>query len=214
MSDADIVLCLADPTRKPGEEDQLAVSRAKTAGKTTIIAINKTDIATPEQIAECRDFYQSALPDAPVLEIAAIQQEKALPLLKMLKEKLPKGPFLYDEDEITDVYERDIAAEFIREVLLEQLNQEVPHCIAVAIDKWVDKGNKISIGAVLYVERDGHKGIILGHKGERIQAIRRAAVKRIGEFVQARVELSLFIKVKPDWRENKRFLTECGLEIK
>ena len=214
MSDADIVLCLADPTRKPGEEDKLAVTRAQQSGKMTIIALNKMDIASPEQVSECRDFYHNALPDAPIVEIAAIDQARSLPLLAILKENLPQGPFLYDEDEITDVYERDIAAEFIREVLLEKLNQEVPHCVAVAIDKWEEKQNKISIGAVLYVEREGHRGIILGHKGERIKEIRIAAAKRIAEFVQTRVDLSLFIKVKPDWRENKRFLSECGLEMK
>ena len=214
LTDADIVLCMADPTRKPGAEDQLATERAAKTNKKVIVAINKTDIATPEQVAECKAFYQTSLPDAPMLEIAAIDKEKSLPLLKYLKENLPQGPFLYDEDEITDVYERDIAAEFIREVLLEQLNQEVPHCVAVAIDKWVEKPSKISIGAILYVEREGHRGIILGHGGQRIKGIRLAAAKRIAEFVQTHVDLSLFIKVKEDWRENKRFLAECGLEMK
>ena len=214
LTDADIVLCLAAPTRKPGAEDQLAVDRAKKSAKKVIIAINKMDIATKEQVSECKDFYHAALPEAPILEIAAIDHEKSLPLLALLKENLPQGPFLYDEDEITDVYERDIAAEFIREVLLEKLNQEVPHCVAVSIDKWVEKPSKISIGAVLYVEREGHRGIIIGHGGQRIKEIRVAAAKRIADFVQTHVDLSIFIKVKEDWRENKRFLAECGLETK
>lgn len=212
LSDADVIVCMVDPTREPGEEDSLAAERAVAAKKTTVIVINKIDVAVPEQIEKSLSFYKQALPNASVMEIAAIDEAKSLPLLDRLKELLPKGPFLYDEDELTDVYERDIAAEFIREVLLEQLKQEVPHCVAVVVDKWVDKGNKISIGATLHIEREGHRAIILGHGGERIKAIRVAAALRIAEFVQTRVDLSLFVKVSPDWRNNKRFLSEAGLE--
>ena len=121
-------------------------------------------------------------------------------------------PFLYDEDEVTDVYERDIAAELIRETLLEQLKQEIPHSMAVVVDKWSDKGSRISIGATLYIEREGHKAIIIGRGGDRIKAIRVASVRRIAEFTGKHIDLSLFVKVAPDWRSNKRFLNEIGME--
>lgn len=212
LEDADMIVCMADPTREPGDEDTLAAERAAAAGKETVIAINKIDIATKEQIKSCLEFYKKYLPKAQAVEIAAIDEQKAAPLLNHLKKHLPSGPFLYDEDELTDVYERDIAAEFIRETLLEQLKQEVPHCIAVVIDKWTDKDGKIAISATLHIEREGHKAIIIGKGGERIKAIRIAAAKRISEFVQAHVTLSLFVKVTPDWRNNKRFLTDMGLE--
>ena len=163
-------------------------------------------------IKKCTEFYHSILPNAQIIEIAAIDEKRSLPLLNALKKRLSSGPFSYDEDEITDVYERDIAAEFIRETLLEQLKQEVPHCVAVVIDKWIEKGSRVSISATLHIEREGHRGIIIGKGGERIKAIRESATKRIEEFLQTRVTLSLFVKVTPDWRNNKKFLTDVGLE--
>ena len=212
LEDADIILCLVDPTREPGEEDLLAAQRAAAAKKPCIIAINKVDVANEEGIAKSLAFYRQYLPEATTIQIAAVDEKKVQPLLALLKKNLPSGPFLYDEDDLTDVYERDIAAELIRETLLEKLRQEVPHGIAVVIDKWVDKGNKISISATLHIEREGHKAIIIGHGGEMIKSIRVTAAKRIGEFVQANIVLSLFVKVTPDWRSNKRFLAEVGLE--
>ncbi|MBR0459450.1 MAG: GTPase Era [Victivallales bacterium] len=213
LKDSDIAVCLADPTRKPGAEDELAIQRIQAARKKdVIIAINKIDIATPEQMEECQAFYQQAFPQAKCVRIAAIDRQQSEPLLVLLKNNLPEGPFLYEEDELTDVYERDIAAELIREVLLEQLRQEVPHCTAVTIDKWDDREDHIFIGVTLNIEREGQKGIILGKGGERIKAIRLEAAKRISGFVSKRVELSLFVKIKPDWRNNKRFLSDIGLE--
>jgi len=212
LSDADVVVCLADPTRKPGSEDALAVERVKTVRKPIVIAVNKVDIAAPEQIEECLAYYQEAFPKAPVLKIAAIDRERAMPLLEHLRRLLPEGPFVYDEDDLTDVYERDIAAELIREVMLEQLRQEVPHCVAVAIDRWEEHEDRIFIGATLNLEREGHRGIILGKGGERIRNIRVTAAKRIAEFVGRRVELSMYVKIRPDWRNNKRFLSEMGLD--
>ncbi len=212
LKDADIIVCMTDPTREPGDEDSLAAERAAASKKPTIIAINKIDVADKDGIKKCTEFYHSILPNAQVIEIAAIDEKRSLPLLNALKKRLPSGPFSYDEDEITDVYERDIAAEFIRETLLEQLKQEVPHCVAVVIDKWVEKGSRVSISATLHIEREGHRGIIIGKGGERIKAIRESATKRIEEFLQTRVTLSLFVKVTPDWRNNKKFLTDVGLE--
>lgn len=212
LEDADIILLMADPTREPGDEDTLAAERAAAAKKKTIIAINKIDVADKDGIKKCSEFYHGYLPNAQIIEIAAIDEEKTKPLMATLKKNLPQGPFLYDEDEITDVYERDIAAEFIRETLLEQLKQEVPHCVAVVIDKWEDKTKRVSISATLHIEREGHRGIIIGKGGERIKAIREAAQKRIADFLQTFVTLSLFVKVTPDWRNNKNFLTDVGLE--
>lgn len=212
MEDADIILCLVDPTRAPGEEDALAVDRVAAAGKKAVIAVNKIDIASPEQIEKSLAFYSGRLAEAPTIRIAAVSPERTAPLLSLLKSLLPSGPFMYDENEITDVYERDIAAEFIREALLELLRQEVPHCIAVTVDKWTDKGKSISIGATLHIEREAHKAIVIGRGGTMIRNIRLAAVRKISEFTQSHVDLSLFVKLSEDWRSNKRFLSENGLE--
>ena len=212
LDDADIIVCMADPTREQGEEDGMAADRVLAAAKPTIVAVNKTDVATKEQIQVCREFYAARLPKAEFVEISALSENQSQPLLLKLKAMLPTGPFLYDEDEVTDVYERDIAAELIRETLLEKLKQEIPHSMAVVVDKWSDKGSRISIGATLYIEREGHKAIIIGRGGDRIKAIRVASVRRIAEFTGKHIDLSLFVKVAPDWRSNRRFLNEIGME--
>ena len=211
MHDADVVVCMVDPTREPGAEDGLAVAAAVKSKKPVIIAINKNDVATEEQVAASLDFYRKSLPDAPVVRIVALDIKRVQSLLVLIKERLPEGPFLYSEDEMTDVYERDVAAELIRETLLEELKQEVPHCAAVTIDSWKETGNRISIEATLNVEREGHRGIILGQGGSMIRRIRECATKKIAEFCGGRINLRLFVKVVPDWRNRKRFLKDIHL---
>lgn len=211
MKDADVVVCIVDPTREPGQEDQLAAEAAQKSSKPVIIAINKNDIATDEQVAASLEFYRGYLPDSPVVRMVALDRDKVEPLLALIKQHLHEGPFLYDEDEMTDVYERDIAAELIREVLLEELKQEVPHCVAVTIDSWKETEKKISIDATLNVERPGHRGIILGKNGEMIKNIRQLATKKIADFCDTRIQLSLFVKVVPDWRKKKKFLKDIRL---
>ena len=211
MHDADVVVCMVDPTREPGAEDGLAVAAAVKSKKPVIIAINKNDVATEEQVAASLEFYRKSLPDAPVVRIVALDIEKVQSLLTLIKERLPEGPFLYSEDEMTDVYERDVAAELIRETLLEELKQEVPHCVAVTIDSWKESGNRISIEATLNVEREGHRGIILGQGGSMIKHIRECATTKIAEFCGVRINLRLFVKVVPDWRNRKRFLKDIKL---
>jgi GTP-binding protein Era len=211
MHDADVVVCMVDPTREPGTEDGLAVDAAVRSKKPVIIAINKNDVAKEEQVAASLEFYRRSLPDAPVVRIVALERDKVEPLLTLIKERLPEGPFLYSDDEMTDVYERDVAAELIRETLLEELKQEVPHCVAVTIDSWKAEGNRVSIEATLNVERPGHRGIILGQGGSMIKHIRECATAKIADFCEAKVNLRLFVKVVPDWRNRKRFLKDIRL---
>ena len=211
MHDADVVVCMVDPTREPGAEDGLAVDAAVRSKKPVIIAINKNDVAKEEQVAASLEFYRRNLPDAPVVRIVALERDKVEPLLTLIKERLPEGPFLYSDDEMTDVYERDVAAELIRETLLEELKQEVPHCVAVTIDSWKAEDNRVFIEATLNVERPGHRGIILGQGGSMIKHIRQRATAKIAEFCEAKINLSLFVKVVPDWRNRKRFLKDIRL---
>lgn len=211
MEDADVVICMIDPTRPPGAEDLLAATCAEKAGKPTILAVNKVDQANDEQIAENLRFYHEHLPNAPEVRIVALEREKVLPLLDLLKSMMPEGPFMYDADELTDVYERDIAAELIREVLLTELKQEVPHCVAVTIDTWKERNGRIAVEATLNIERESHKGIILGQGGRMIKHIRQLSQMKISAFCGAKTDLSLFVKVVPDWRKRKQFLKDIKL---
>lgn len=211
LEDADLLVCMVDPSREPGEEDALTAQRARTNGKPAIIAINKVDVATPEQIATSLGFYRQYLPDAPCVQLVAMDPARVKDLMAMIKSLLPHGIFLYDADELTDVYERDVAAELIREVLLQELKQEVPHCIAVTVDTWKEKDHKLLVGATMHIERENHKGIIIGQGGKMIKHLRHHAAAKIAEFCGTRVDLSLFVKVVPDWRRRKQFLKEIRL---
>ena len=211
LEDADILVALIDPTREPGAEDELTARRAAGCGKPVILAVNKTDVASADDIARNLAFYRQHLPDAPVLEIVALDRTRVESLLQLLKTQLPEGPFLYGSEDVTDAYERDIAAELIREVLLEELRQEVPHSVAVAIDTWKEKNNRLYIEATLYIERENHKAIIIGRGGQMIARIRESATRRLHAFADAPITLNLFVKVAPDWRQKKKFLQEFKL---
>lgn len=211
LEDADVLVCMVDPTREPGEEDGLTAQRAKDNGKPAIIAINKVDVATPEQIALSLAFYRRFLPNAPTVQLVALDSTRVQDLVALIKSMLPRGIFLYDAEEMTDVYERDVAAELIREVLLQELKQEVPHCMAVTVDTWKEKEHKLMVGATLYIERENHKGIIIGQGGKMIKCLRHHSALKIAEFCGTRVDLTLFVKVVPDWRRRKQFLKEIRL---
>ncbi|MGI6354412.1 MAG: GTPase Era [Lentisphaerae bacterium] len=211
LEDADIVVAMLDPTREPGSEDELTAELAVSCGKPVILAINKIDTASAEDIARSLAFYRQHLPDAPVLEIVALERARVEPLLQQVKTMLPEGPFLYGDDDITNTSERDIAAELIREVLLEELRQEVPHSVVVAIDSWKEKGNRLRIDATLYIERENHKAIIIGRRGQMIARIRESAERRLQAFTGMPVTLCMFVKVAPDWRQKKRLLQEFKL---
>lgn len=211
LEDADLILCLLDPARAPGAEDEMVARLARTSGKPVLLVLNKTDVTTAEQRRESLEFYRRELPDFPVCELTATDLASARALLAVVKEAMPTGVFLYDREEITNAYERDVAADLIREALLEELQQEIPHCIAVTLDTWHESAKGIKIGATLNLEREGHKPIVIGQGGKMIKRLRKVAAAKVAEFCGRKVDLSLFLKVVPNWRKRKQFLKEINL---
>ncbi len=212
LEDADLVVCLADPTRTPGEEDTMAATMAAQCGKKVLLVLNKSDVTTQEQRQRTRAFYEEKLPQVETLEMSALSPESAHTLIQRLKDLLPTDLLLYDREEVTTAYERDIAAELIREAVLELLREEIPHAIAVTLDSWTNTEKGPSLEATLILEREAHKGIVIGQGGKMIKAIRHHAVKKISELCQGgRVELALQIRVVPNWRKHKQFLKNIRL---
>jgi GTP-binding protein Era len=212
LGEADVVLCIADPTRAPGEEDGLVAARAAAATtEAVILALNKCDAATVEQMARTEAFYRGHLPAAVVQRVSALDRASLLPLLASITQALPEGPFLYDPEQLTDSFERDIGAELIREACLLHLRQEVPHALAVAIDEWADAARPVRIQATLHVERESQKGIVVGHGGAVIAAIRKDAQARLKVLCDGPVTLRLWVKVSPDWRERRGLLRDFRL---
>lgn len=212
LEDADLVVCLVDPTRPVGEEDGMAAKLAASCGKRVLLVLNKCDVSTQQQRRDALKFYRGSLPEAECLEMTATDHESAGRLIARLKELLPVDLLLYDREEVTTAYERDIAAELIREAVLELLHQEIPHAIAVTLDSWNSTPGGVEIAATLILERDAHKGMVIGQGGKMIKAIRHRAVKKISELCQGGwVKLELSIRVIPHWRRHKQFLKNIRL---
>lgn len=211
LGDADVVLCMTDATRAPGEEDTMVAQSAAGSGKPVVLAINKVDVASGEQVEQARRFFLDALPGAPVFCVSSIQADSLVPLLDAIRGMLPEGPFFYPPDTLTDVYERHIGAELIREALLENLREEIPHAMAVTIESWKELPDCRRVSANLYVERDGQRGIVLGHRGKMIGRIRETAQKKLEELCGMPVRLELWVKVLRDWRRKRGALRELDL---
>lgn len=212
LDDADVVLCLIDPTRVPGEEDGLAAAAAASCGKKVLLVLNKCDLTSQKQRDCSLEFYRKALPEAEVFLLTATKPESAQALMQRIKALLPVELFLYERDVVTTAYERDLAADLVHEALLECLNDEIPHCIAVTIDSWQSSGKELNIRATLNLEREAHKGIVIGQGGRMLRTIRQAAAAKISELCPDEpVRLSLFVKVVPNWRKHKQFLKNAKL---
>ncbi len=211
LDEADIVICMLDPTRPPGDEDRMTAELAAGCGKPVLLLLNKIDLASQEQCRQHLSFYRQFLPDCPSFSLVALQPESVQQFLQQLKSLLPVGVFLFDREDITNVYERDIAADLIREALLEELQQEIPHCIAVTVDSWQEQQDCLLVEATLHLEREAHKGIVIGQGGRMIKKIRQIAKAKIGKFCQRKTDLSLFLKVSPNWRKRKQFLKDIRL---
>ncbi len=212
VEDADIVLCLTDPTRAPGEEDAMVAKIVAGCDKPVVLALNKCDVSTEAQRAATLEFFRASLTDCDPVLLTATDTASAHALMERLKALLPMGVFLYDREEITTAYERDVAADLIRETLLESLHDEIPHCIAVSVDTWRDDGALLQVEATLNLEREAHKGIVIGQGGRMIKMLRRQAAKKISELCQhPKVDLKLFVKVVPNWRRRRQFLKDMKL---
>jgi len=211
LDDADVILCLLDPTRKPGAEDRLVVGRAAAAGKPVFIGINKTDIAHRGDVTRAESFVREALPGAPLYSLAAIDATTLPRLLHDLKMALPHGPFLYPPDSLTDTYERHIGEELIREAILEHLREEIPHAMAVVVESWRDKPKRCVIGATLYVERDSQKAVVIGRQGAMLNKLRGSAVTKLRELCGKPISLKLWVKVAKDWRQKLHRIREFDL---
>ena len=212
MRDADQVLLICDPTRTPGEEDDLVAQRVKEVAKPVLLLMNKADIVSPEQMAEAHDFFTRRLhPKTTTVTLSAITGQGVPELLTTLKSRLPRGPFFYPADQLTDAVEREIAAELIREIALGMFREEVPHALAVQVDAWEEGAKHVLVRATIYVERPGQRAIILGHGGEKIGELRANAEKLLRATFERKMKLNLYIKVATDWRNRAGFLKELGL---
>lgn len=207
LDDADVVLYLADGTEGP-VPDLAQVAQLEHAPRAPVVlAINKTDLLDEPRRARFRDTH----PDAHF--IAATTGEGVGPLLASLAALLPESPFLYPDDEISTQTVRFFVAELIRETALEQLDDEVPYSVACEIEEFREAQSPVYIRAILHVERESQKQILIGAGGQRIRAIGKNARGKIEPLVGAGVYLDLWVKVLPNWRRNAHALHRFGYQL-
>jgi GTP-binding protein Era len=213
LTDADVVLWLVDSTEAPGPEDAAIAEklRALPKGHRVILGINKLDALPAELVLPRSEAYCELVPDADWIMFSAALGAGLPELLDMLVDGLPEGPIYYPPEQITDVFLRDIAAEMIREQLMLQLRDEVPYGTAVQVVDFKEQpGEPTYISANIFVERDSHKGIIIGKKGAQLRSIGSAAREEIETMLDEKVFLDLWVKVEPQWRRDENALKRLG----
>ena len=209
LRDADVVLYLVDATEgEPAPlEEVAALSPNERPRAPVLLVLNKVDTLTAEQ----RAGLQARFPDATL--VSALAGDGVDGLLDAAAARLPESPFLYPDDEISTQTLRFFAAELVRETALEQLDDEVPYSVACEIEEFRESRSPVYIRAVLHVERDSQKRILIGAKGARIREIGRAARAKIESLLEAQVYLDLWVKVLPNWRRDQRALRRLGYHL-
>jgi GTP-binding protein Era len=213
VQDADIVLFLADLTGPPDAEDRALAAwlQKNKPHAPVILALNKADAVSEEIREERAELYQALLPEAECRVISAERDEGLSLLLDSLVGRLPEGPALYPEGEITDLSEREIAADLIREAALRNLREEVPHGVAVRIEQFRERGAEGAyVEATVIVEKESHKGIVIGKGGAMLKRIGSDARRNIEEMSGRKLFLDLRVKVLPGWRNREDALRRLG----
>ena len=201
------VLVVVDATRRPDAGDRAAIARAAGLRAPVILAINKVDkVKEKSALLSLIGAYQQIHEFDEFVPISAVRGDQVEVLLGLLYARLPEAPAYYPEDYITDQPERFLAAELIRERILHETQQEVPHATTVAIEQWEEKPRLLRIAATIYVERAGQKAILLGKGGEMMKRIATFARESLEERFGRKVYLEVFVKVKEKWRDRPGFM--------
>lgn len=212
---ADLILFMVDASCPPQEEDQqlAGIIAEIELSPLVILVLNKKDLISGEVLEQRLTVYKDLLLGATLLPISAINRQSLDVLLDTIIAFLPERPPFY-EDQVTDLYERDIAADLIREAALENLQDEVPHSIAVRIDEYNERGEHgAHIAATLFVERESQKGIVIGQKGTKIKRIGAVARQKIEVMSGRKVFLELRVKVRKKWRDDEETLRLFGYNL-
>jgi GTP-binding protein Era len=212
LGEVDVVLFLVEP-EAPGEGDMFVLEKLKQVSKPVFLIVNKADSVKKVELIPVIDAYSKLLEFAEVIPLSALKGDNVDTLIETMLKYLPEGPKLYPDDIVTDQVARFMAAEIIREKIMQDTREEVPHSTAVEIEEWAEREDGIVfISANIYIEKDGQKGIIIGKKGERLKSIGSRARRDIEQLLGIKVFLELWVKVKKDWRSDARTLKELGFK--
>ena len=210
LDEVDVVLWLVEPTTFIGAGERHIAEQLRKIKTPVILVINKVDMVKREEVLPAIAAYKDLYEFAEIVPVSARNGDNTEELVKVILKYLPYGPQFYDEDTVTDQPERQIVAELIREKALHSLNEEIPHGIAVAIDRMKMQNKVMHIDATIICERESHKGIIIGKQGNMLKKIGSTARYEIEKMLDCKVNLKLWVKVKKDWRDSEFLMKNFG----
>ena len=212
LSEVDVILWLVEPSTFIGAGEQHIIKQLKKTKTPVILIINKVDTVEREKILEYIDAYRKVFDFAEIVPASALREQNLDTVVDVIFKYLPYGPMFYDEETVTDQPERAIVAEIIREKGLHALDDEIPHGIAVYIDRMKERRgqNIIDIDATIVCERDSHKGIIIGKGGSMLKKIGSNARYEMERLLDTQVNLKLWVKVRKDWRDSELMMKNFG----
>lgn len=216
LSEVDVILWLVEPTDYVGAGEQHIVSQLKQTKVPVILVINKIDTVKKEDVLKFINAYKDLLDYADIVPVSARRGDNTDELVNVIYKYLPYGPMYYDEDTLTDQPMRQIVAEIIREKALHALDAEVPHGIAVTIERMRERndGSVVDIDATIICERESHKGIIIGKQGAMLKKIGSNARYEIEKMMEQQINLKLWVKVRKEWRDSDIMIKNFGYDAK
>ena len=209
LTDADIILYVTD-VKEQAPDDTGYLQKIRGTDIPVVVAVNKIDLSNQTELALVTSKWREIFPSSPVIPVSGLKNFNLDTLLNAVTSLLPAGEPFFPKDQLTDKYERFFASEIIREKILLNYQKEIPYCSEVEIESFQEEGNLVRIRALIHVTRDSQKGIIIGHKGEKLKKTGREARIDMEDFFGKKIFLELYVKVTKDWREKPLVLKRFG----
>ncbi len=209
LEDADVILYITDTVETPNKNEEF-LNRLKQLGTPIILAINKVDLSEQDKVAALVAQWAEIIPEARILPISALHKFNTEALIKMVSEQLPEGPEFFPKDTLTDKTLRFFASEIIREKILTAYQKEIPYSVEVDIEEYNEETRIDRIRAIIYVDRESQKSIVIGHQGKMLKKVGTEARLDLEKFLEKKVFLELYVKVDPNWRNDDKKLKRFG----
>ena len=212
LQDADVLLYVTDMVETPDKNSDF-LEKVKKQKAPILVLINKIDLSNQKALTEKVELWHEALPEAEIIPISALHKFNIDNVLKRIQELLPESPAYFDQDQWTDKPARFFVTEIIREKILLYYDKEIPYSVEVVVEQFKETDKNIRINAVIYVERDSQKGIIIGHQGVALKRVSTEARKSLEKFFGKSIYLEVFVKVDKDWRQSDRAMKAYGYNL-
>ena len=212
LGDADVLLYVTD-TVETADKNEFFLERVRGVKCPVLLLINKVDLTTQDKLVELVERWHKELPEAEIIPLSALNNFNVLPLKKRIESLIPPSPPYFEKDALTDRPARFFVTEIIREKVLLYYQKEIPYSVEVVVESFKEEGERIHIQALIVVERDSQKGIIIGHRGVALKKVGTMARRDMERFFEKKIFLELFVKVEKDWRNRDKILRAYGYRL-